>query len=99
MCTDEFGALARAESQVLGIDSLPLVAIPHPLAGNRDALVSAKADAISTEVLAALTSSEEFLTKRYRSKFLQLAERRLPGGAVCLDESCALDPGMNNSDS
>lgn len=97
MCTDEFGALARAESQVLGIDSLPLIAIPHPLAGNGDALVSAKADAIVSEVVAALTGSESTLLERYQGRFLQLAERRLAGGAVCLDEACSLDPGMIDS--
>lgn len=97
MCTDEFGALARAESQVLGIGSLPLIAIPHPLAGNGEALVSAKADAITAEIISALTSAEHSIVERYQGKFLQLAERRLAGGAVCLDESCTLDPGMTES--
>lgn len=91
MCSDEFGPLARAESQVLGIDTLPLIAIPHPLAGNADDLVLAKAAAIATEIELALTASERLLIERYKSKFLHLTERRLERGAICVDEACAID--------
>ena len=49
ICSDEFGPLGRAEAQVLGMGGLPLLPIPHPLAGNDGALVRAKAEAIADE--------------------------------------------------
>lgn len=94
MCSDEFGPLARAESQVLGIGALPLIALPHPLAGNDAALVADKAAALADEVIAALTESTATLTSHYAERFVTLTERRLAGGAVCLDSVCVADPGM-----
>ena len=94
ICSDEFGPLARAETQVLGLGNLPLVGIPHPLAGNDDALVRAKARAIAVEVMGALTAPPEVLTARYAERFLGLTEKRLDGGAVCVDEVCAIDPAL-----
>lgn len=94
ICSDEFGPLGRAEAQVLGMGALPLLAIPHPLAGNDDALVQAKARAISAEVLLALTDSATALAARHSNRFLALTERRLDGGAVCIDEACVVDPGL-----
>ena len=92
VCTDEFGPLARAESAVLGMPGLPLVAIPHPLAGNPGALVGAKARAVAAEIEDVLTAPADRLAARYRDRFLTLAERRLDGGAVCVDDTCAIDP-------
>ena len=92
VCSDEFGPLARAESQVLGMGSLPLVPIPHPLAGNESELVGAKARAIVSDVISALTDSVEALSTRYEGQFLSLTDRRLEGGAVCIDEVCVIDP-------
>jgi hypothetical protein len=97
VCSDEFGPLARAESQVLGISDLPLIAIPHPLAGNDSNLVKSKAAAIVDEVERALTDPIELLSKRYDGLFLQLTERRLAGGAVCIDDVCAVDPAFRAS--
>ena len=97
VCSDEFGPLARAESQVLGMGSLPLVPIPHPLAGNESDLVGAKARAIVSDVVSALTDSVEALSTRHESQFLSLTDRRLEGGAVCIDEVCAIDPAVVNN--
>lgn len=94
LCTDEFGPLARAESEVLGMPGLPLIAIPHPLAGNEHGLVTAKAAAIAGEVRDALNAPVDEVTTRYRGRFTTLTERRLSDGAVCVDEVCALDPAM-----
>ena len=94
MCSDEFGPLARAESQVLGQRALPLIPIPHPLAGNDSELVGAKAHAIADEVASALTDPVEAICARYENRFLSLTERRLDGGAVCVDEVCAIDPAV-----
>ena len=97
VCSDEFGPLARAESQVLGISDLPLIAIPHPLAGNDAALVKLKAAAIVDEIERALTDSIELLSERYEGRFLQLTERRLARGAMCIDDVCAVDGALNAS--
>ncbi|MFT4564800.1 MAG: hypothetical protein ACI9BW_004570 [Gammaproteobacteria bacterium] len=97
VCSDEFGPLARAESQVLGISDLPLIAIPHPLAGNDSKLVKSKAAAIVDEVEQALTDPIELLNTRYDGRFLQLTERRLERGAVCVDDVCAVDPAFHAS--
>ena len=94
ICSDEFGPLGRAEAQVLGMGALPLLAIPHPLAGNDDALVQAKARVIAAEVLLALTDSAAALAARHRGRFLALTEKRLAGGAVCIDETCIYDPAL-----
>jgi hypothetical protein len=99
ICSDEFGPLGRAESQVLGMGSLPLLAIPHPLAGNEDALVQAKARAIAAEVLLALTDSAAALAARHSGRFLALTERRLAGGAVCIDDTCVYDPALAQASS
>ena len=42
--------------------------------------------------MAALRDSVEVLGQRYASRFVTLTERRLAGGAVCVDEVCAFDP-------
>ena len=82
---------------MLGMGTLPLIAVPHPLAGNDQALVNAKGSAISDEVVDALTGSQEAIRARYESKFLALTERRLEGGAVCIDEVCRIDPVFADS--
>ncbi len=97
VCSDEFGPLGRAEAQVMGMGGLPLVPVPHPLAGNADALVAAKALAVGAEVLAGLTGDAAELAERHRTRFVRLAERRLEGGAMCIDESCALDLAMGSA--
>ncbi len=77
---------------MLGLSSLPLIIIPHPLAGNSEQLVHDKAAVIANEVAFALTTTPAELTIQYREKFLQPAERRLSGGEYCVDTSCRIDP-------
>jgi hypothetical protein len=92
ICSDEFGPLGRAEATVLGLPGLALVPIPHPLADNDEALVSAKGKAIADEVAAALTDDADAVTERYRTTFARLTQRRLEAGRLCLDDTCAVDP-------
>ncbi|MEA3215620.1 MAG: hypothetical protein QOJ19_1776 [Acidimicrobiia bacterium] len=91
LCSDEFGPLGRAEAQVLGLGGLPLIPLPHPLAGNAADLVRAKGLAVADEVLHALTTPADQLADEHRGRFVRLTQRRLAGGAVCTDESCAID--------
>ena len=95
VCSDEFGPLARAESEVLGLGALPLIAIPHPLADNAADLVEAKARAIADEVARALTDPVDTLESRYAGRFLSLTERRLDGGLVCVEDVCAVDLALH----
>ncbi len=94
VCSDEFAPLGRAEARVRGYGGLPLCAIPHPLAGNAADLVAAKADAVAAAVTEALTTPAATLAARHAERFLALAERRLAGGAVCVDSVCAVDPAL-----
>ncbi|MGE0484557.1 MAG: hypothetical protein AB7Q81_10490 [Gammaproteobacteria bacterium] len=97
MCSDEFGPLGRAEAEVLGLPGLPLIAIPHPLAGNVAALVADKAAAVADEVLAALCGDAASIVTTHAARFTHLTERRLAGGAVCVDAVCAFDPAVSRA--
>jgi hypothetical protein len=97
ICSDEFGPLGRAEAQALGLPGLPLVPVPHPLAGNHADLVAAKARGVADEVLEALTADAAVLADVHRARFTRLTQRRLEHGAVCLDEVCAVDPALSRS--
>jgi hypothetical protein len=97
ICSDEFGPLGRAEAQVLGLGGLPLVPVPHPLAGNQPDLVGAKARGIVSEIVEALTTDPAVLADRHRGRFTRLTQRRLAGGAVCIDEVCAVDLALDRS--
>jgi hypothetical protein len=94
ICSDEFGPLGRAEAEVLGLAGLPLVPIPHPLAGNRSELVAAKARRVIDEIVDALTGDASQVADRHRARFTRLTQRRLEHGAVCVDEVCAIDPAL-----
>ena len=80
------------------MSSLPLIAVPHPVAGNDRNLVRAKANAIASEIMHALIDPADVLAARYRDRFLRLTERRLEGGAVCVDASCAYDASMSGTE-
>jgi len=79
---------------VLGYPGLPLVAIPHPLAGNLDDLVTAKARGIVDDIVHVLTSDATLLAARQRTLFTRLTQRRMEGGVVCTDDVCAIDLSM-----
>ncbi|MEQ8234426.1 MAG: hypothetical protein RLW61_09765 [Gammaproteobacteria bacterium] len=80
---------------MLGLAALPLIAVPHPLAGNDAALVIAKARGVAAEVAFALTAGVAVLGARYENRFHALTERRLTGGAVCVDDVCAVDQALD----
>jgi hypothetical protein len=69
LCTDEFGALARTEAEALGVPTLPIVFLSHPLGGLHKDEVRAKADAAVAEVLRVLTDRREALAAQYRGQY------------------------------
>lgn len=91
LCSDEFGPLGRAEARALGFGGMALVASPHPLAGNQPELVKVKAGFIASAVHRALTSPAATVAAEHQDQFSRLTQRRLEGGAVCLDEVCVVD--------
>jgi len=97
ICSDEFGPLGRAESEVLGLAGMPLVPIPHPLADNKPDLVAAKASGIVDDVIAALIGDAEAIGAQHAQRFVRLTQRRLEGGAVCVDDVCAIDFALDPS--
>ena len=94
ICSDEFGPLGRAEAEVLGMVGLPLVPVPHPLAGNKADLVAAKARGIVDDIVSLLTGDADDVAERQRITFTRLTQRRLARGAVCVDDVCAIDVAM-----
>jgi len=86
--------LGRAEAEVLGYAGLPLIPVPHPLAGNKKELVAAKATGVLDEIVDALTGEAEAVAGRHRTRFTHLTQRRLEHGAVCIDEVCAVDVAL-----
>ena len=51
--------------------SVPIVVLPHPLAGNKPDDVRRKAEVIAVEVIAILTHPAEKLAQEYREQFLR----------------------------
>lgn len=69
--------MGRAESKNLGMGSVPIAVIPHPLAGNKPDEVQKKAEAIAEEVIAILTQPADKLAQEYRERFLKPVEKRV----------------------
>ncbi len=57
--------------------SVPIVVIPHPLAGNKPDVVQEKAAAVVDEILAILIQPAEKLAEEYRGRFLKPADKRI----------------------
>ena len=69
LCTDEFGPLARTEAEALGIPTLPIVFLAHPLGGLGREEVRAKADGAIEEVLRVVSDKRETLAAKYRGQY------------------------------
>ena len=57
--------------------SVPIVVIPHPLAGNKPDAVQEKAVAIVDEILAILAQPAEKLAEEYRGRFLKPSVKKI----------------------
>lgn len=71
ICTDEFAPLGQAEAEALGMSTLPIVVIPHPLAGLKPDGVELRVDAVLDEVVYVLTTERHKLAEEYKGKYLQ----------------------------
>ena len=75
VATDEFFALAKAESAGWGLAGLPIVVVPHPLAKrSAEECASVAAEALA-EVASALTDDASALAARYREKTVSTGGR------------------------
>jgi len=54
--TDRFEATARAMAAASGLADYPFAVIPHPIAGNTDEALRAKAEAVIDRVVSLLTA-------------------------------------------
>lgn len=83
VCTNEFASLARQTAASLGLPSLPLVVIPHPLSGLDPPQVQAKAEQAVEDIIRALTTPA----------LIGQAQPALASepDSLCTDEVCALD--------
>lgn len=75
ICTDEFAPLGQSEAEALGMSTLPIAVIPHPLAGLPPEEVERRADVVLEEVIHVLTHDRQRLAEEYKGKYLQ--EKRL----------------------
>lgn len=58
ICTNSFGALARATASGLGLQRVPLVLVTHPLAGTLEREVADRAAEAFNQVIDVLTANE-----------------------------------------
>ena len=68
ICTDEFSLLGRSEAESLGLPSLPIALVPHPLGGQKPASIEQKAAAAITQIVEILTTSETALMQQFLGK-------------------------------
>jgi len=75
VCTDEFFALGKAETEILGMPGLPILTIPHPMAGQPPERVAEVADQALNEIIHILTSDARNLEGEYKAKTVTSKKR------------------------
>jgi hypothetical protein len=63
--TEAFQAAARQQARNLGVPGLPLAVVGHPVAGQSQAVVEARADQALPQVVSVLTGPAEVLAGRF----------------------------------
>ena len=66
--TDEFASLAQMEKEALGMPGMPIVVIPHPVGGLKEAAVRSRAEAAVDYVLQALVTPREELYRIHKDR-------------------------------
>ena len=85
VCTDDFFALGKAESEILGIPALPIAHIPHPMAGQPLEHVTKVAEQAVDEIVHILTADAKELEKSYKDKSVA-PRKKLRHKALFADE-------------
>lgn len=75
VCSDEFAPLGQSEAEALGLPSLPIVAVPHPLGSLAEARIREIADDVMDEIIFALTQPKDRLAEGYTGKYLRMKRR------------------------
>ena len=75
VCTDEFYPLGKAEAEILGMPGLPILQIPHPMAGRKPERVAEVASQAAPEILHILTTNARDLEREYRGKVVRSKSR------------------------
>jgi hypothetical protein len=68
ICTEEFAALGREESRGLGLGGLPIVMVPHPIAGLPAEVARKMGEGIAEEVHHILTTPADALVAEYAAR-------------------------------
>ncbi len=69
--TEEFGSLGRLEAKALGLPSLPLVIIPHPMGTLPQEKVHEAMDKVMDEVQSIFTLPADELANKYKAKYTE----------------------------
>lgn len=64
VCTDEFSTLGHSEAESLGMPSLPIAQVDHPLGGQQVETIRQKADGALDQVVSILTMQKDDLANR-----------------------------------
>lgn len=65
ICTHEFSQLGRDEALSLGMPSLPIALVRHPLGGQKAEAILQKAEEALEQVVTILTTPEEELIRQF----------------------------------
>ena len=79
IASSEFAAMADEECEALGMSSLPIVVVLHPVGGHKEAAVHEKADNALEEIIHVLTESKDKLSQEYREKVYTKQKEALRG--------------------
>jgi len=79
VASSEFAVMADVECESLGMSSLPIVVVPHPVGGLKEEAVREKADNALEEIIHVLTESKDKLSQEYREKVYTKQKETLGG--------------------
>ncbi len=68
ICTDEFSLLGRHEAAGLGMPSLPMALVPHPLGGQKTEAILDKVEAALDQAVAILTTPQTDLVQQFLAR-------------------------------
>lgn len=78
ICTDAFFPVGKAEGEILGIQGLPIAAIPHPMANRSREEVNVIAEGALPEIIHILTTDRKQLQSEYKDTIVQTEKKPSP---------------------